>query len=118
MTLMQERKDFNFPPFSRIVEITIKDTFEDRAERMAMRLGNIMRKHFEPAGAPVLGGPVTGPYAPVVDKIADQHIRTIRISLKKDRALRSHKSALREIITVFEKSEKYIGHIAIDVDPT
>ena len=118
MELMQERKDFNFPPFSRIVEITIKDTFEDRAERMAMRLGNIMRGHFEPKGAPILGGPVTGPYAPVVDRIADQHIRTIRISLKKDRNLTNGKEAIRTIIREFEKKQKYDGHITINVDPS
>jgi primosomal protein N' (replication factor Y) len=118
MTLMQERKDFNFPPFSRIVELTIKDTFEDRAERMAMRLGNIMRKHFEPAGTPMLGGPVTGPYAPVVDRIADQHIRTIRISLRKDRNLAKGKETIRTAIREFEKSQKYDGHITINVDPS
>ena len=118
MELMQERKDFNFPPFSRIVEITIKDTFEDRAERMAMRLGNIMRGHFEPKGAPILGGPVTGPYAPVVDRIADQHIRTIRISLKKDRNLAIGKESIRTAIRDFEKNQKYDGHITINVDPS
>jgi hypothetical protein len=61
--------------------------------------------------------PVTGPYAPVVDKIADQYIRTIRVSLKKDRDLLKHKNALRSIITAFEKSEKYPDHISVDVDP-
>ena len=116
--LMLERKDFNFPPYSRITEITIKDTFEDRAERMAMRLGNILRKNFEPAGAPVIGGAVTGPYAPVVDKIADQHIRTIRLSLKKDRQLAANKESVRTIIREFEKNQKYDGHITINVDPS
>lgn len=118
LSLMQERKDFNFPPFSRIVEITIKDTYEDRTERMAMRLGNIMRKNFEPAGAPVLGGPVTGPYAPVVDRIADHHIRTIRINLKKDRYLTAGKESIRTIVKEFEKKQKYDGHITINVDPS
>lgn len=118
LSLMQERKDFNFPPFSRIVEITIKDTYEDRAERMAIRLGNIMRKNFEPAGAPVLGGPVTGPYAPVVDRIADHHIRTIRINLKKDRYLTAGKESIRTIVKEFEKKQKYDGHITINVDPS
>ena len=118
MSLMQERKDFNFPPFSRIVEITIKDTFEDRAERMSMRLGNIMRGHFEPKGTPIFGGPVTGPYAPVVDRIADQNIRTIRISLRKDRNLAKGKETIRTAIREFEKNQKYDGHITLNVDPS
>ena len=85
---------------------------------MAMRLGNIMRKHFEPAGTAILGGPVTGPYAPVVDRIADQHIRTIRISLRKDRNLAKGKDTIRTAIREFEKSQKYDGHITINVDPS
>ncbi len=116
--LMQERKDFNFPPFSRIVEITVKDTYEDRAERMAQRLGRTLRNIFDHAGAPVSGSPVTGPYSPVVSKIADQHIRTIRISLKKDRNLSTGKKAIKEAVRDFEKSQKYDGHIVINVDPS
>ena len=85
---------------------------------MAMRLGNILRKNFEPAGAPIIGGAVTGPYAPVVDKIADQHIRTIRLSLKKDRQLAANKESVRTIIREFEKNQKYDGHITINVDPS
>ncbi len=118
MTMMQERKDFNFPPYSRIVEITVRDIFEDRAERMALKLGTEFRKLFDTKGAGLLDSPVTGPYAPVVDKVADHHIRTVRISLRKDRNLAEGKSAIRKIVTNFEKSNKYDGHISIDVDPS
>lgn len=116
--LMQERKDFNFPPFSRIVEITVKDTFEDRAERMATRLGRTLRNIFEQPGTPMFVSPVTGPYSPVVSKIADHHIRTIRISLKKDRNLSVGKKSIRDVVRDFEKSQKYDGHIFINVDPS
>lgn len=118
MNLLQERKDFNFPPFTRIVELTVKDSFEDRAEKMAMRLGNVMRGHFGPGGAVLAGSPVTGPYAPVVDRIADQHIRAVRISLRKDRNLVRNKEAIRTLIRDFEKKQKYEGHITINVDPS
>ena len=59
----------------------------------------------------------TGPYSPAVDKISDQHIRLIRISLKKDKTLSLHKSRLRQDIRNFEKDRKYDGHITINVDP-
>lgn len=118
--MLQERHDFNFPPFSRIIEITFRDKYEDRAQRMAFKLAGLLNQHFGTAGArrtALDAAPVTGPYAPVVDKIADQYIRTIRVSLKKDRDLLMHKNALRAIITAFEKSEKYPEHISVDVDP-
>ena len=60
---------------------------------------------------------MTGPYAPVIDKIADQHIRKIRISMKKDRRLSGNKEQLKKNIAAFEKKNRYDGHISIDVDP-
>ncbi len=115
--LMQERKEFNFPPYSRIVEITIKDIYEDRAERMSRKLGAELRRRFDTGGG-ILGSPVTGPYAPAVDKVADHYIRTVRISLRKDRSLSSGKAAIRDIVRNFEKLQKYDGHIIINVDPS
>ena len=105
-TLLTERKDFGFPPFSRIIEITIKDKYADRVERMSGWLSERLSK-FE----------MTGPYLPVIDRIADQHLRKIRICLPKDRTLFEKKKMIREIISRFETSYKYDGHIVIDVDP-
>ncbi len=117
MELMQERKEFNFPPYSRIIEVTVKDIYEDRAERMARKLAVELRNRFD-AGDGIFGGPVTGPYAPAVDKVADHYIRTIRISLKKDRRLVSGKEDLKALVLNFEKQNKYDGRIIINVDPS
>lgn len=108
MELMDERRDFGFPPFSRIVTLTIRDRFEDRAQRMSAGLARTL-------SAAVPG--VTGPYTPNPDKKADNYIRHIRISLKKDRNLYIYKKAIRNLTAVFETKEKYAGHITIDVDP-
>lgn len=118
-TLLLERKTFNFPPYSRIIEITIRDRYEDRAERMARSLADILKKHFgmRPGAIALPGSPVTGPYAPAVGKVADQHIRCIRISLRKDRQLKAGKQAVADIVRKFENDGKYADHIVIDVDP-
>ena len=108
MELMDERRDFGFPPFSRIITLTIKDRYEDRAQRMGTSLTKVL-------SAAIPG--VTGPYTPNPDKKADNYIRNIRISLKKDRNLYKYKKAIRELIAGFERKEKYAGHITIDVDP-
>ena len=107
--LLQERKDFSFPPFSRIIEITVKDKYLARVERMSAQLADTLRPHLPE---------LTGPYAPVVDKVADNHIRNIRLSLTKDRSLGSRKTLLKELIDKFSKEMKYEGHIIIDVDPS
>ena len=106
-TLLDERKDFGFPPYSRIIEITVKDRFEDRAERISRWLGERLARFN-----------VIGPYTPAVDMIADMYIRSLRICLPKDRMLTTRKRSIRDIISDFEKSRKYNDHITIDVDPS
>lgn len=130
--LLQERHEFDFPPYTRIIEVTFMDRYADRAERMAAKLaaalGTVISKH-QAGGHAVCnandnltrnmaGTAIIGPYSPVIDKVADQHIRTIRISLRKDKRLRSLKEAIRNTVLTFEKNEKYTNHITIDVDPS
>ena len=35
-SLLEERREFNFPPYSRIIEIIIRDRYEDRAARISV----------------------------------------------------------------------------------
>lgn len=113
-SLLTERKDFGFPPYSRIIELNIKDTFEDRAERMSTKLAEAIVNKLSCDTR----NTVVGPYSPAVNKVADNHIRTIRICLRKDRNLPFHKKSLMESIKVFEKENRYMGHISVNVDPS
>ena len=121
MDLLTERKTFGFPPYSRIIELTIRDKYEDRAERMVTKLAAELRKAFhcpQQRGLLMLANsPITGPYAPVVDRVQEQHIRCIRVSLKKDRTLKENKAKLYETVQKFEKEQKYADHITLNVDP-
>ena len=107
LNLLQERKDFGFPPYTRIIEIAVRDNNEKRADLMVSVLSDRLRNSFD----------ITGPYSPAVDKVADMHIRLIRISLKKDRKLSLHKERLMQEIRSFEKERKYEGHMTVNVDP-
>lgn len=109
-SLLMEREEFNFPPYSRIIEITIRDRFADRAQRMASMMADKIRNRLGNAQ-------VTGPYTPVIDKIDECHIRTLRVNLKKDRNLKPGKDSIMEIVRKVEKDHKYADHIVINVDP-
>ena len=61
---------------------------------------------------------ITGPYAPAIDRIADQNILVIRINLNKDRTLSEMKKEMKESISAFEKTNGYDGHITVNVDPS
>ena len=118
-SLLAERKMFGFPPYSRIIEITIRDKHQNRAELMVSRLAAKLRQTFKcPSGQGLLASsPITGPYSPVVDKVQEEHIRCIRVSMRKDRTLSANKAVLNETILKFEKDQKYNGHITLNVDP-
>jgi primosomal protein N' (replication factor Y) len=118
-SLLAERKMFGFPPYSRIVEITIRDKSQKRADLMASRLAATLRTVYKtPSGQGLLAAsPVTGPYSPVVDKVQEEHIRCIRVSMRKDRTLAAKKAVLNETIAKFEKEQKYSGYITLNVDP-
>ena len=108
--LLEERKDFNFPPFCRIIELTIRDSNEKRAYAMSIKLVDQLRRIFP---MEVL----TGPYQPAIDKIENEHIWKIRVNLPKNKVLNSNKQMLTKAINGFEKVSKYTGHITLNVDP-
>lgn len=120
--MLNERFQFGYPPFSRIVKIIVKDTDEGRLDRMSLALVGALRSRF---GVPVAGFvqgsnagiTVAGPFAPPVDKQSDSFIRDIRVSLRKDKSLASNKSALASTVSSFEVQYSYAGHVALDVDP-
>jgi len=103
--LLEERRLFGYPPYTRLIHLTLKDANEKRLNYLAREL------------ARSLPLPSIGPYTPAVDKIADQFIRQIRIMLPRDKALQERKKCLLATVNAFEKAHKYSGHVVIDVDP-
>lgn len=116
-----ERKQFGYPPYSRVIGVVIKDYNQARVDLLSRDLGEYLRGalavkvSFAPG---VQNGPnVIGPYSPAIDKISNQNIRQIRVLLPKDRSLARNKETLAAAVERFEKEKKYSGHIALDVDP-
>ncbi|MBP5486730.1 MAG: primosomal protein N' [Bacteroidales bacterium] len=111
-SMLTERMLFSYPPYSRIVNVLVKDYNLSRVELMSRELAAAMRGSRFGAGVKIIG-----PYSPAVDKVARENIRIIRLLLPKDKSLTGNKITLTETVEVFEKERKYIGHISLDVDP-
>ncbi len=111
-SMLTERMLFSYPPYSRIVNVLVKDYNLSRVELMSRKLADAMRSSRFGAGVKVIG-----PYSPAVDKVARENIRIIRLLLPKDKSLTGNKITLADTVNVFEKGRKYIGHISLDVDP-
>lgn len=105
--LLQERQEFGYPPFVRLVDITLSDRNPARASEMAEKLKERICR--------LNGGfTVKGPYS--LD-YQDNGKHLLRIAFPKDRNLSRNKLSVRDAVLKFEETEKYQGHITIDADP-
>ena len=112
--LLAERRLFGYPPYTRLVHITLKDSNEKRLEFLSKELRNALLAAFSEADTPPA---VIGPYAPAVDRIAGESIRQVRVMLARNKALTSLKKTLEKTLLSFGKERKYAAHLAVDVDP-
>ncbi|MBQ4285275.1 MAG: hypothetical protein II720_02315, partial [Bacteroidales bacterium] len=105
-TQFAERKQFGYPPFTRVILLTVKDTDLQRLESTSHSLARDLAEA-------VPGIEISGPYAPAVDKIANSYIRHIRLTLPRDARL----AARKEKIATLLAGKAYLGKVTADVDP-
>ena len=112
--LLAERKLFGYPPYTRLIHITLKDSNEKRLDYLSKELRNALLAAFADADTPPA---VIGPYAPAVDRIAGESIRQLRVMLARNKALTALKRTLAQAVSTFGKERKYAAHLVVDVDP-
>lgn len=112
--LLDERKLFGYPPYTRLVHILLKDSNEKRLDYLSEKLRECLSDTFSEAACPPV---IVGPYAPAVNRIAGESIRQIRVTFRRDKALTPLKHRLAEAVSLFGKQRKYLTHITLDVDP-
>ncbi|MBI5218279.1 MAG: primosomal protein N' [Bacteroidia bacterium] len=109
-TQINERKTYNYPPFCRLVKLTLKHKNEATADHAARELMKELKLHF--------GDRALGPETPVVNRIQNRFIKNIMVKLDKNKSLGRSKENLRQIITRFKSNEaRNTTDIIIDVDP-
>lgn len=105
--LLEERRQFGYPPYTRLVQVVLRDVSDKRRSYMASELTRSLRQALPPDVN--LVGPYASPLNPV-DTL-------IRIFLPRNKGLLSSKELILATVTSFEKARKYSGHIHLDVDP-
>ena len=108
--LLAERKAFAYPPYVRMIAITVKDRYEGRVWNVC----RLIREAAGQAGIADIAGPVT----PAVDVIAGEHIAQFWIKLSRSRSLAAQKRALYKHIEQIDRDFKGHTTIQIDVDPS
>lgn len=108
--LLAERKAFNYPPYVRMIAITVKDRYEGR-------VWNVCRLIKEAAEAVGIRD-IAGPTAPAVDVVGGEHIAQFWIKLPRNRQLAATKKALYDRVEQIDRDFKGHTSIVIDVDPS
>ena len=105
-----ERANFFYPPFYKIIEITLKHRDENKVIDGASALATELRKVFKER--------VLGPEFPVVKRIYNQFLKKIIIKIEKDAGDKVVKQRIQDIVDDFYRTptNKSI-RIIIDVDP-
>jgi primosomal protein N' (replication factor Y) len=106
----EERRVFSYPPFCRMIRITVKHKERVLLNHYTGLLGDDLKKAF--------GKRVLGPEFPVISQVQLWFIKTLLIKIEKEKPLAKAKAMILESIARLEKM-KGAGalKIAIDVDP-
>jgi primosomal protein N' (replication factor Y) len=109
---LNERKQFYYPPFVRLIEITLKHKEAQKVQLASQKLATELKKLFSQKS-------VLGPEFPVVGKVRNQFIQKILLKLdRKTQHLESSKEQLRIKIVELKSNKEFSAcTVLIDVDP-
>ena len=107
---MAEREKFNYPPYFRLIQISLKHVDRLKVEEAAATLGRELRA--------VFGNRVFGPEYPMVSRIRNKYINQILLKNKADQNQKVFKRYLKQVLDKFREYTRYRSVLVqIDVDP-
>ena len=107
---LEERLMFKYPPFYRLINITVKHREFDVCDRSARLLGRILKK--------TLGDRVLGPQPPPVNKIQNLYLNKLMIKIEKKLDIKKVKEIIQNALDAVKTTadmKSVLFHI--DVDP-
>jgi primosomal protein N' (replication factor Y) (superfamily II helicase) len=109
---LADRQEHFYPPYSRLIEITLKHTDKRTVYEMANLLADQYKQRLKTIR-------LLGPGEPMISKIRNEYLQSIVLKIARDQGkLGEIKFALRELAEqIKEKKEYRNGKIVFDVDP-
>ncbi len=107
---IEERRNFNYPPFTRLIYIYLKHRDINILTEMSTIYGNKLRELF--------GTRVFGPEEPMVSRIQSLYIRKIMLKIEVQASMKKVKNILRDTFEQMHQHPRMKGIIIYyDVDP-
>lgn len=105
-----ERKNFFYPPFYKIINLTLKHKDENLVNKGANSLSSALKAVFKER--------VLGPEFPPIRRIQNQFMKQIKLKIEKNAPDTPIKEKITEILDQFYSQPKYKSiRVVIDVDP-
>lgn len=107
---MAQRKHFDYPPYTRLIRLTIKHKERRKTEHEAHELAKELKA--------AMGQRVLGPEFPSVERVRNKYQMNILIKLEREHSPRPFKELISELVSnrLAEKGNSGL-RIIIDVDP-
>lgn len=90
-TMLTERQRYSYPPYVRLLRITLRDNDVKRLVEVATLLGDALRRRF--------GRRVLGPVSPLIDRIRREHRIEILLKIENSASFAKARAIVREEIT-------------------
>jgi primosomal protein N' (replication factor Y) len=105
-----ERKNFKYPPFYKLIKISVRHKKQDVVHKASHQLAVNLRKIF--------GKRILGPEPPVISRVQNNFIQNIILKIERERSYQKAKQLLDEQIMNLITQDNYKTiHVSIDVDP-
>ena len=105
-----ERRVFKYPPFHKIIEITLKHTDEETVNTAAARYAAMLRAHF--------AGRVMGPEYPSVARIRNQYLKRVMVRFAAGEAIGEGKRVIMHCADQLLAEKEFARvRIVFDADP-
>lgn len=106
---LYERQIYKYPPYFRLVKLTLKHRDYDKLKDGSMWLYQVLQQN--------LKMPVLGPEEPPISRIRNEYIRTIMIKIPKDQPLTRTKKTIQKILDSFEVIAQFRAiRVTVNVD--
>ena len=107
---LEERRNFKYPPFHRLIRITLKHRDYQKIEEASIWIAKALRQTLGPDA-------VLGPETPSVARIRNQYRRNVLIKISRRQKLLETKKAIKRVVTSFNAIAPYRSvRLVIDVD--
>ena len=106
---LEDRRQFKYPPFYRMIKITVKERSFQKMERASIWLVNAFKLK--------LNKNVLGPETPPVGRIRNLFITHILVKIPKEQSLSKTKNYINSILKSFNTIKEFSRvHLTVDVD--